>query len=611
MTMPAIFLYMLKLSISLGVVYIFYHFILRKLTFYNNNRWYLLLYTGICFFVPFININPVLERIQWTDSQVIEWVPVVSEKIYSGSETPGTVSSAASVSFWTLSEWLLLAGITFMLLRLLFQLFSFYRMKRRAQYISGDSIKLFRVKEQIIPFSFGNSVFINPDLHNEQELQEIIRHEFVHVRQKHTIDIVWGEIVCLLNWYNPFAWLLKSSMRQNLEFIADHKVLENGFDKKEYQYLLLKVIGNHQFSIASPFNFSSLKKRIAMMNKLKSARLNLVRFLFVLPLAAVLLLAFRQRDSNPVSVTSFVKTTTLLKDKQSQLPLQISFSDTTPVTDKEKIKKISDRFEINDKKATMHLKDGTVEEYDLANPEQRKKFEENYGKIITLDNMGTALLATTVKGVSIVANSNANTNIVSNLNSNVQVITPTLVKGVNIAVGEGNGEGNGEGIGLATTVRPLTVISGQGLTSTSPELVNGVVLFKSMISPSTISEAVTGTTVLAPLHPTMYGEGVTIVDEAGNITKGKEEVLITITRYTPRAKLDDFKKQMKEKGIDLNFFDIEYNDKGFLVNISGTMDSKDGKTNFVANDFEKLILSMVVYEDRKYFKVTVKDKEVI
>src|SRR4030095_867538 len=94
------------------------------------------------------------------------------------------------------------------------------------------------------------------------------------------------------------AWLLRSSIRQNLEFIADHKVLEKGVDRKQYQYLLLKVIGNNHFSIAQKFNFSSLKKRIVMMNKLRSAKLNLTRFLFILPLLAVVLIAFRQKQKD-------------------------------------------------------------------------------------------------------------------------------------------------------------------------------------------------------------------------------------------------------------------------------------------------------------------------
>jgi hypothetical protein len=99
----------------------------------------------------------------------------------------------------------------------------------------------------------------------------------------------------MLNWYNPFSWLMRWSIRQNLEFIADQQVLENGVDRKVYQYHLLTVLGEPRYRLANNFNFSSLKKRIIMMNKIRSARLHLLKFLFVLPLAGVLLVAFRDK----------------------------------------------------------------------------------------------------------------------------------------------------------------------------------------------------------------------------------------------------------------------------------------------------------------------------
>ncbi|HZE84700.1 MAG TPA: hypothetical protein VE035_10335, partial [Puia sp.] len=85
------------------------------------------------------------------------------------------------------------------------------------------------------------------------------------------------------------------------EFIANSKVLEKGLDKKGYQYHLLKVIGEPRYRLANNFNFSSLKKRIIMMNKIRSARLHLVKFLFLLPLFAVLLVAFRSQQSFTVA----------------------------------------------------------------------------------------------------------------------------------------------------------------------------------------------------------------------------------------------------------------------------------------------------------------------
>lgn len=286
--MPVLFSYIVKLSISLAVIFLFYQLVLRKVTFYNWNRLYLLIYTIACFLIPFIDINPVLHRNEWNEISIVQWIPAIHNVREVNTE------NAFSFNYWNLISLLFVSGIIVLLGRLLLQLISFKKMIKKASLISSEGLKIYQVNDSIIPFSFGNSIFINRELHSAAELEEIIRHEFVHVKQKHSIDIIWGEMLCIMNWYNPFAWLLKKVIRQNLEFIADNKVVENGIDKKQYQYLLLKVIGNNQYSIATQFNFSSLKKRIAMMNKTKSAKRQLGRFLFLLPVLAIILLSFRK-----------------------------------------------------------------------------------------------------------------------------------------------------------------------------------------------------------------------------------------------------------------------------------------------------------------------------
>ena len=288
--------YLVKLSISLAIVWLFYQFILRRLTFYNSNRWYLLGYTLLSFFIPFIDISTILGNNSGANNGLIQFIPSVHQytiALEEASDCPVPIWST-SYDKWDLTAFALMIGAAILLLRFIIRYFSFIRIRNRSKLISEDGIKIYQVDESIIPFSFGKSVFINSNLHTEDELREIVRHEFVHVRQNHTIDIIWAELLCIINWYNPFAWLLKRSIRQNLEFIADNKVVENGIDKKQYQYLLLKVIGNNQYSIATKFNFSSLKKRIAMMNKTKSARVQVGRFLFLFPVLAIILLAFRK-----------------------------------------------------------------------------------------------------------------------------------------------------------------------------------------------------------------------------------------------------------------------------------------------------------------------------
>ncbi len=293
--MPVFFQYLLKVSISLGIMYLFYQFVLRRLTFYNHNRWYLFCYSVLCYFIAFINIGPVFQSDSDAGFDLINLVPSVGTLV--------TIDSLAAVtgnenSGWTAWHWVtvaFLSGVVLLLIRLAVQLVSFRRLKKTAKLIADDQVRFYQVDRPIIPFTFGKSIYINQDMHSETELKEIIRHEFVHVKQGHTADIIWAELLCIVNCYNPFAWLIRKAIRQNLEFIADNKVISNGVDKKLYQYLLLKVIGNNHFSIANQFNFSSLKKRIIMMNKIKSTKVHLLKFLFILPLIAILLLAFRDK----------------------------------------------------------------------------------------------------------------------------------------------------------------------------------------------------------------------------------------------------------------------------------------------------------------------------
>jgi TonB-dependent SusC/RagA subfamily outer membrane receptor len=295
--MPTFLLYILKFSCSLSIVWLFYRVFLHNLTFYNLNRWYLIGYALLSFFIPFINIGPIDREDPALQPLILQYIPVLGEgKVAKALSAP----RPAAWSTWTWPEFVLVlvgVGAALLLLRFFVRFLSLWRMRRRAELIEDGEIKIYRVRDRISPFSFGNAIYINTSQHSEKEKEEIILHEYVHIRQRHTADILFAEFITIFNWYNPFAWLVRYSIRQNLEFIADRQVVENGLDKKDYQYHLLKVIGQARYRLANNFNFSSLKKRITMMNKMRSARLHLLKFLFILPLLAVLLVAFRDRYS--------------------------------------------------------------------------------------------------------------------------------------------------------------------------------------------------------------------------------------------------------------------------------------------------------------------------
>src|SRR5688572_1287864 len=115
--MPLVLIYLLKITISMAVVYLFYRLALRKLTFYKWNRYYLLGYTALSFLIPFINISPVLQQQHWNSSEVITWVPMIGQDVIA----TGIVEMDPVTTFnpWYLVSILLLSGMGLMLVRLL------------------------------------------------------------------------------------------------------------------------------------------------------------------------------------------------------------------------------------------------------------------------------------------------------------------------------------------------------------------------------------------------------------------------------------------------------------------------------------------------------------
>jgi len=286
--MPAVLIYLLKCQISLAIVWLFYQLLLRKLTFYTMNRWYLLGYACLSFLLPLIHIVLPGEGMDADKVKVIHYIPALirPEVLHTGSTV---------FTLWNITLTVLAAGTLVLAVRLAMRWMSLHQIRRGAKLVRQSVVQIYQVDMPIIPFSFGNAIYLNSRLHTEKEYEQIILHEYVHVRQRHTVDIMLAELLCIISWYNPFSWLIRHSIRQNLEFIADQQVLASGLDRKSYQYHLLKVVGEPVYRLANNFNFSSLKKRIIMMNKSRSARLHLVKFLFIIPLLGVLLVAFRDK----------------------------------------------------------------------------------------------------------------------------------------------------------------------------------------------------------------------------------------------------------------------------------------------------------------------------
>lgn len=252
--------------------------------------------------------------------------------------------------------------------------------------------------------------------------------------------------------------------------------------------------------------------------------------------------------------------------------------------------KLSDDYEITDKKATIHLRSGKTEVYDLTNEKEIKAFENKYGKIIRVTTNVNANINTTVAPVTAITVEGKRITtaaspavITTGVNANIQstAVAPVTVVGVQ-----------------TTTTGPVKAAGVQSIHA-EPVTVQGV---KSITAPSPSKTKGGVNTVLAPLN----GLGEVVVN--GYPITGKEVILVKITKNTTRQELDDHIKKMKEKAVELVYDEISYNNKGELVMISGTMKSKDGRSNFVATDFETLTLSLFQHDDKTYFKVSARDK---
>jgi len=281
--MPQLFIILLKINLVLLLFAAAYHLVLRRLTFYMLNRCFLVL--GILFSTvyPFIDLTDFFHQ-QQMDNGVVAYLPQLNQ------QAADLMPKGFLINNWPILSAVFYLGVLFMTLRLAVQFISLYKIHRKSSPGKVANYQVRLLKESVSPFSFWQTVYVNPNLHSDNELDAILAHEMVHVKQWHTLDIILAELSVVFYWFNPGVWLMKKAVKENLEFITDQRILKKGMDKKAYQYSLLGVGQlNASVAIVNNFNLSDLKKRIQMMNLKRSSKINLGRYALVVPVLAVTL----------------------------------------------------------------------------------------------------------------------------------------------------------------------------------------------------------------------------------------------------------------------------------------------------------------------------------
>ena len=145
------------------------------------------------------------------------------------------------------------------------------------------------------PFSFFRFVFVDRSQARSADIDRVLAHELAHVRQLHSLDVVLAEVLSVVQWFNPFVWPYKRSLRETHEYLADRAVIAQGCPLARYQLLIVEQsVGGRLLELASSLRTSQIKRRIVMLTKQQTKGLARWKPLFILPLAVVLVLAFAE-----------------------------------------------------------------------------------------------------------------------------------------------------------------------------------------------------------------------------------------------------------------------------------------------------------------------------
>ena len=319
--MGAFFIYILKSSVCLVLFYLFFRLLLSKETFHRFNRAALL---GVLFFSLLIPCIEMTTRHQVEVQQAvlsIEQLLMMAELNATAPEVGAVIQEAPTVSWIQVVLLVYLAGIVFFACRNICSLICLFRLIYSGRHEKLEKgIILVVHNRTIAPFSWMKYIVISQkDM--EENGREILIHETAHIRHRHSIDLLLADICIFFQWFNPGAWLLKQELQNIHEYEADETVINEGVNAKEYQLLLIKkAVGTRLYSMANSFNHSKLKKRITMMLKEKSSPWARLKYLYVLPLAAIAVTAFaRPEISEKVEEISAVKVNDLAEIVQEKV----------------------------------------------------------------------------------------------------------------------------------------------------------------------------------------------------------------------------------------------------------------------------------------------------
>lgn len=274
-----------KTIICSGVLLGLYYLFLAKEKTLIFNRFYLIFSLVFSICIPFLTI----ERPQPEEKTEIIFAQETTEQVI--------INQPDKEQIFDLSQLILLIYLAVATLFLAKFVYSLIKIKTlKGQKTIYKSRKVFLLKKDLAPFSFWNTIYVSrKDFMNEEINHNIFLHEEIHIRQKHSVDVLLTELLKIIFWFNPFIYFYKKAIISNHEFLADEGVIQQNKNIKTYQELILNEILKQQNpALVDPFNFNNTKNRFIMMTKQNSKFGKAKRFLAI-PVFAIATFAFAEK----------------------------------------------------------------------------------------------------------------------------------------------------------------------------------------------------------------------------------------------------------------------------------------------------------------------------
>ena len=297
-------------TIAMALFFGLYWLTLRRSNLFRLRRFYLIGTLIVAVIIPFVSIgtkapqvarvSTYVQQIQMHEEAVVPQIEIQeasTEPVQAA--TPASAEPVAVTPSWNWKDALqtvYLVGCAFAFILLIIKLiktFGYYRRSVLSDELStGDMcVRVLGEPDGNLPFSFLRSVFVNPEVFTESELQQVLRHERTHIRQRHTWDLLFTEAVRVMQWFNPIIYLYAKELSSVHEYLADEQVIAQGASKRDYLELLYKQLCVGKFvPVGNSFRHLLTKKRILMMSQPVKRRMSAWWLLALIPITAGLLL---------------------------------------------------------------------------------------------------------------------------------------------------------------------------------------------------------------------------------------------------------------------------------------------------------------------------------